>query len=52
MITDDYIERMVADWPPFTDRQRDKLRVLLAPASRPVATTGRRKVGDRRERAA
>lgn len=55
MITDEYIERVVADWPPFTDQQRDKLRVLLAPASRPAATTGRsnkRKIGQRRESAA
>lgn len=39
---DEHIRRLVADWPPFTTEQRERLRSLFRTAQ-PVAEPPRRK---------
>ncbi|MFJ1653438.1 hypothetical protein ACIOC2_19025 [Streptomyces sp. NPDC088337] len=31
MTTEEYLRRLVADWPPFTPEQRDHIRALMRP---------------------
>lgn len=35
MTTEEYIRRLVADWPPLSADQRSRLRVLLRAEARP-----------------